>query len=122
MVSSSVFGAEVVSSYVSGPTRLRSSSGHGVDWRTGVDFQHTGSFTHSPKLQVWGRDPWGTRNISFVSRPYFFPQNCMSCSLSVGTGLLNNLFRLTINTHVREVFCNLLLIEKTREKRRPTGI
>jgi hypothetical protein len=25
-----------VSLYVSGPKRLRSSSGHGVDWRTGV--------------------------------------------------------------------------------------
>jgi hypothetical protein len=32
-----------VSLYVLETKRLRSSSGHGVDWRTGVDFQHTGS-------------------------------------------------------------------------------
>ena len=56
----------VVSPYVSEPTRLRPSFGHGVDWRTGVDVQHTGSFTHRAKLLScpWGRDPWGTRNIS----------------------------------------------------------
>ena len=69
----------VVSPYVSEPKRLRPSFGHGVDWRTGVDVQHAGSFTHSAKLLScpWGRDPWGTRNISFVSRPYSFPQHCM---------------------------------------------
>jgi hypothetical protein len=38
----------VVSPYVSVPMRLRSSSG--VDWRTGVDVQHAGSFTRSAKL------------------------------------------------------------------------
>ncbi len=45
--------------------RLRSSSGHGGGWRTGVDFQCAGSFTHRPtRLSCpWGRDPWGTRNI-----------------------------------------------------------
>ena len=40
--------------------------------RPRVDVQHDGSFKHSAKLLScpWGRDPWGTRNISFVSRPY----------------------------------------------------
>ncbi len=56
----------VVSTYVSVTTRLRSSSGHGVEWRTGVDVQHAGSFTHSTKILSfpWRRDPWGTRNIN----------------------------------------------------------
>ncbi len=44
MVESSVFGTEVVSSYVTVPTRVKSS------WRTGVDFQHVGSFTHKSKV------------------------------------------------------------------------
>jgi hypothetical protein len=39
-----------VSPYVSVSKRLRSSSGHGVDWRTGVDCQGSGSFTESVKL------------------------------------------------------------------------
>jgi hypothetical protein len=75
--------------YVSEPKRLRSSSGHGGDWRTGVDFQRAGSFTHSAlRLSCpWGRDPWGTRNC-FVSCPYSFPQHCMPYRLSVGAGLL----------------------------------
>ena len=91
-VASSVFGTETVSSYVSGPTRLRSSSGHGVDWRTG--FQDTVSFTHIVNLLScpWGRDPWFTRNISFVSRPYFFPHHCIPDRLSIGTGFPSGFF------------------------------
>ena len=41
-----------VTSYFSEPTRLRSSSGHWVDWRTGLDCQHAGSFTHRVKFEV----------------------------------------------------------------------
>jgi hypothetical protein len=61
--SQSVFDSAGESLYASDPTRLTSSSGHGGDWRTGVDFQHTGSFTHSVKHLScpWGREPWGTR-------------------------------------------------------------
>ena len=55
----------VVSPYVSEPKRLRPSFGHGVDWRTGVDVQRAGSFTHSAKLLScpWGRDPWMTQGV-----------------------------------------------------------
>jgi hypothetical protein len=58
-----------VSLYVSEPKRLRSSSGDVVVWRTGVDFQHDGSFTHSVKFLScpWGRDPWGTRRVCELS-------------------------------------------------------
>ncbi len=68
-----------------------------------MDFHHAGSFTHSAlRLSCpWGRDPWGTRNISFVSCPYSFPQHCMSYRLSVGAGLFTNLFWLVIKTHER---------------------
>ena len=60
-----------MSPYVSVPTRLRSSSGHGVDWRTGLDVQRAGSFTHSAKLLScpWGREyqfvmlRWGNRDM-----------------------------------------------------------
>ena len=59
----------VVSPYVSKPPRLSPSFGHGVDWRTGVDIQRAGSFTHSAKFLScpWGRDPWGTRNVCELS-------------------------------------------------------
>ena len=88
----SAFDSVGESLYVSEPKRLRSSSGHGGDWRTGVDFQRDGSFTHhSRRLSCpWGRDPWGTRNC-FVSCPYSFPQHCMPYRLSVGAGLFTNL-------------------------------
>jgi hypothetical protein len=87
--------------YVSESKRLRSSSGHGGGWRTGVDFQDAGSFTHSATSLSCpcGRDPWGTRNISFVICPYSFPHHCMTYRLSVGTGLFTNLFLLVIKTH-----------------------
>jgi hypothetical protein len=90
--------------YVSDPKRLRSSSGHGGGWKTGVDFQHAGSFTHSAtRLSCpCGRDPWGTRTISFVICPYSFPHHCMTHRLSVGTGLITNIFLLVIKTHERE--------------------
>jgi hypothetical protein len=42
-----VFDSGGESLYVSDPKRLRSSSVHGGGWRTGVDFQDTGSFTHN---------------------------------------------------------------------------
>ena len=76
--------------YVSETKGLRSSCGHGVDWRTGVDFQHTGSFTHITKFLScpWERDPWGTRNISFVSCPYSFPQHCMPSGSPLEQGCL----------------------------------
>ncbi len=45
----------------------------------------------------WGRDP----EYSFVNSSYSFPQHCMSYRLSVGAGLLTNLFLLLINTHER---------------------
>jgi hypothetical protein len=47
---------------------LRSSSGHGGDRRTGVDFQCAGSFTHRTKIRSypWGRVPWGTRRHSSI--------------------------------------------------------
>jgi hypothetical protein len=76
--------------YVSDPKRLRSSSGHGGGWRTGVDFHHTGSFPHSVyRLSCpWGRD----RSREFVSGSYSFPQHCMTYRLSVGGGVFTNLF------------------------------
>jgi hypothetical protein len=48
-----------------------------VDWRTGVDFQSTGSFTHSVKLLScpWRRDPLGDPEYSFVEKeknPWMF--------------------------------------------------
>ena len=67
----------VVSLYVSDPKRLRSSSGHGVGWRTGVDFQHTGSFTHSAKFLSYPGDVTHGGLGEFVSCPYFFPQHYM---------------------------------------------
>ena len=60
----------------------------------GVDFQCSGSFTHNNKLLSfpWERDPWGTRNITFVICPYSFPHHWMSYRISVGSGLFTNLF------------------------------
>jgi hypothetical protein len=65
-----------------------------------VDCQSAGSFTHIAKLLScpWGRDP----EYRFVNSSYYFPQHCMPYRLSVGAGLLPNLFRLAINTHERE--------------------
>ncbi len=79
-----------MSLYVSEPKRLRSSSGHGVGWRTGVDFQHAGSFTHSAKFLScpWGRDPWGTRRVCELS--VFLPTALYALRLSVGAGLFTN--------------------------------
>jgi hypothetical protein len=50
-----------VSKYVSVTTRLRSSSGHGLEWRTGMDCQCSGSFTNITKFLSFsrGRDPGG---------------------------------------------------------------
>ena len=49
-VSSSEFGAELYHHMSQAePKRLRLSFVHGVDWRTGVDVQHAGSFTHRTK-------------------------------------------------------------------------
>ncbi len=78
-----------MSLYISETKKLRSSSGHGVDWRTGVDFQYTGSFTHIV-CRVHGDVTHGGLG-GFVSYPYFFPQHRMSY-LSVGTGLFTNHF------------------------------
>jgi hypothetical protein len=64
-----------VSPYVSVPTRLRSSSGHGVDWRTGGDFQHAGSFIHSDKILScpWGRETTGDPQYQFCESSVFLP-------------------------------------------------
>ncbi len=81
-----------------------------------MDFQHAGSFTHNAtRLSCpWGRDPWGTRNISFVSCPYSFPQHCMPYRLSVGAGLFTNLFWLVIKTHERVTLeCNVFFKKET---------
>ena len=48
--------------HVSQTKRLRSSSGHGVDWRTGVNFQHPGSFTHNVKFLSC---PWISLSFHF---------------------------------------------------------
>jgi hypothetical protein len=79
-----------VSLYVSETKRLRSSSGHGVGWRTGVDFQDAGSFTHNVKFLScpWGRDPWGTRRVCELS--VFLPTSLYVLRLSVGSGLFTN--------------------------------
>ena len=81
-----------MSLYVSEPKRLRSSSGHGGGWRTGVDFQHAESFTHSSKILScpWGRDPWGTRRVCELS--VFLATALYALRLSVGAGLFTNLF------------------------------
>jgi hypothetical protein len=55
--------------YVSGPKRIRSSSGHGIDWRTGVtsELQWTASTLGHTQRQAsvvpWGRDSWGTQGV-----------------------------------------------------------
>ena len=101
-----------MSPYVSVPTRLRSSSGYGVDWRTGVDLKYAGSFTHNDKLlsYPWGRDPWGTRNISFVSRPYSFPQHCMPYDSPLEQGCYLIFLRLSIKTHTGGILVVLCVI------------
>ncbi len=107
-----------MSPYVSGPTRIGSSAGHGVDYRTGWDVHHSGSITLSVKLLScpWGRDPWGTRNISFVSRPYSFPQYCMSYVFPVDQGCDLIFLRLTIKTHKRETGRHILFIIRGKSR------
>jgi hypothetical protein len=71
-------------------TKEFTPSGHGVGWRTGVDFQDAGSFTHSVKFLScpWGRDPWGTRRVCELS--VFLPTALYALRLSVGAGLFTH--------------------------------
>ena len=93
VVTSSAFGAETVSPYVSVPTRRRSSSGHGIDWRTGVDCQCTGSFTQcQPSVVTMGTWPMGDPEEHFVNSSYHLPHHCMTYRFSVGEGPLLQTF------------------------------
>ncbi len=60
---------------------------------------------------------WGTRNISFVSCVYSFPQHCMPYRLSVAAGLFTNLFWLVIKTHERHMR-ETTRLQKSAVKRR----
>jgi hypothetical protein len=71
-----------VSSYVSVSTRLRSSSGHGVDWRTGVDCQRTGSFTKESNFCRVHRDvTYGGPGVSVCEQFVFLPTSLNTVSL-----------------------------------------
>ncbi len=67
-----------MSLYVSESNRQMSLSGPCGDWRTGVDCQHTESFTHSvrlPSCPLVGTWPIGETEGFSVNNSYYFPQH-----------------------------------------------
>ena len=73
--------------YVSESKRLRSSSGHGVDWRTGWTSITPGHIHTAPNFCRVHGDVTHGETGGFVNSPYSFPQYCICYWLSVGTGL-----------------------------------
>ncbi len=103
-------------SYVSVPTRLRSSSAHGVDWRTGVDVHHSWSFTHIVKRSRVTDVYNESRKGELKTRPIYecrcderLKTKSEKSTLLVNTGLIGELEHLKIKTRlIDEMFVGVM--------------